>query len=29
MMESGIPGFDVQVSYIREYNSQFAAHILG
>jgi len=29
MMESGIPGFDVQVSYIREYNTQFAAHILG
>lgn len=29
MMESGIPGFDVQVSYIREYNTQYAAHILG
>ncbi len=29
MLESGIPGFDVQVSYLREYNTQFAAHILG
>lgn len=29
MLESGIPGFDVQVSYIREYNTRFAAHILG
>ncbi len=29
MLESGIPGFDVQVSYIREYNTQYAAHILG
>ena len=29
LMESDIPGFDVQVSYIREYNTTYAAHILG
>ncbi len=29
IMESGIGGIDVQVSYIREYNTQYAAHILG
>ena len=29
LMEADIPGFDVQVSYIREYNTTYAAHILG
>ena len=29
LMESDVPGFDVQVSYIREYNTAYAAHILG
>ncbi len=29
LMESGIGGVDVTVSYIREYNTQYAAHILG
>lgn len=29
LMESGIGGVDVTVSYIREYNTQNAAHILG
>jgi len=29
IMESGIGGIDVAVSYIREYNTQYAAHILG
>lgn len=29
LMESDVPGFDVQVSYIREYNTSYAAHILG
>ena len=29
MLESGIPGFDVQVSYIREIHTAAAAHILG
>ena len=29
LMEADIPGFEVLVSYIREYNTQYAAHILG
>ncbi len=29
LMESDLPGFDVQVSYIREYNSSYAPHLLG
>ena len=29
LMEADIPGFEVQVSYIREYNTTYAAHILG
>ena len=29
LLESGIEGFDVTVSYIREYNTIYAAHILG
>jgi len=29
LMESNLPGFDVQVSYIREYKTQYAAHVLG
>ena len=29
LMEADIPGFEVQVSYIREYNTKYAAHILG
>lgn len=29
LMESGLPGFDVEVDYIREYNTSYAAHILG
>ena len=29
LMEADVPGFDVQVSYIREYNTTYAAHILG
>ena len=29
LMEADLPGFDVQVSYIREYNTIHAAHILG
>ncbi|MGM9615763.1 MAG: penicillin-binding transpeptidase domain-containing protein [Oscillospiraceae bacterium] len=29
LMESDVPGFDVQVSYIREYKTSYAAHILG
>ena len=29
LMEADIPGFEVQVSYIREYNTEYAAHILG
>ena len=29
LMEADIPGFDVQVSYIREYNTTYAAHLLG
>ena len=29
LMEADVPGFDVQVSYIREYNTTYAAHLLG
>lgn len=29
LMEADVPGFEVQVSYIREYNTEYAAHILG
>ncbi len=29
LMESDADGFEVQVSYIREYNTEYAAHILG
>ena len=29
LMEADIPGFEVQVSYIREYNTAYAAHLLG
>ena len=29
LMEADVPGFEVQVSYIREYNTSYAAHILG
>ncbi len=29
LMEADIPGFEVQVSYIREYNTTYGAHILG
>ncbi|MGE4353981.1 MAG: penicillin-binding transpeptidase domain-containing protein [Oscillospiraceae bacterium] len=29
LMESNLPGFDVTVSYIREYNAPYAAHLLG
>ncbi len=29
LMEADVPGFSVQVSYIREYNTSYAAHILG
>lgn len=29
LMEADVPGFSVQVSYIREYNTQYAAHLLG
>lgn len=29
LMETDTPGFDVQVSYIREYETPYAAHILG
>ena len=29
LMEADVPGIDVQVSYIREYNTAYAAHILG
>ena len=29
LMEADVPGVDVQVSYIREYNTSYAAHILG
>ncbi len=29
LMESNLPGFDVEVSYIREYKTPYAAHLLG
>ena len=29
LMEADIPGFEVQVSYVREYNTTYAAHLLG
>lgn len=29
LLESDLPGFDVEVSYIREYNTNYASHILG
>lgn len=29
LMEADVPGFEVQVSYLREYNTEYAAHILG
>ena len=29
LMESDLPGFEVQVSYLREYNTSYAPHILG
>ena len=29
LLESDIPGFDVTTSYVREYNTNYAAHILG
>lgn len=29
LMEADIPGFEVQVSYLREYKTEYAAHILG
>ena len=29
LMEADLPGFDVQVSYIREYNTSYAPHLLG
>ncbi len=29
LMEADVPGFEVQVSYIREYNTAYAAHLLG
>ena len=29
LMEGNLPGFDVEVSYIREYNTMYAAHLLG
>ncbi len=29
LMESGLPGVEVEVSYVREYNTAYAAHILG
>lgn len=29
LMEADVTGFEVQVSYIREYNTEYAAHILG
>ena len=29
LMESGLPGVEVEVSYVREYNTTYAAHILG
>lgn len=29
LMEQNIPGFDVTTSYVREYKTQYAAHLLG
>jgi penicillin-binding protein 2 len=29
LMESNVPGFLVQQSYVREYNTKYAAHLLG
>ena len=29
LMEADLPGFEVQVSYLREYNTTYAPHILG
>jgi len=29
LMESGVPGFEIQSSYVRDYNTEYAAHILG
>lgn len=29
LMEGDLPGFNVEVSYTREYNTEYAAHILG
>ncbi len=29
LMEADLPGFEVQVSYVREYNTTYAPHILG
>lgn len=29
MMENDIPGFEVTTSYVREYNTDYAAHVLG
>lgn len=29
LLESNLPGFEVETSYVREYNTDYAAHILG
>ena len=29
LMENSVPGFEVESSYIREYNTDYAAHLLG
>ncbi|NLH01776.1 MAG: hypothetical protein GX488_07765 [Clostridiales bacterium] len=29
LMENNVPGFEVEPSYIREYNTDYAAHLLG
>ncbi len=29
LLESDLPGFDVEVSYIREYKTSYASHVLG
>lgn len=29
LLESGLPGFDIEVSYLREYNTSYASHLLG
>lgn len=29
LMESNLPGFNVEVSYVREYKTSYAAHLLG